>query len=208
MSVKFTILLLMVSSISFSQDFKKYFALTADINKPLSNVEFIKATSSRGAKFMYREKINEKFTAGLDLGFATYHDYLPPTAYDIPPATKIYTDVFGYVFNYTLTIAGEYYFVKDSWIMPFAGFGLGVSYSKLAQYYNIFGDEEKKVGGLFRPHLGTLMRFGKTSKFGAIFSTHLDYSTINSKTFEYKSFSNLGFQFGLFVMVTDKKIQL
>jgi hypothetical protein len=186
-------------NVALAQDFRKYYSIVFDANKPLSNKEYIDNISTRGAKFVYREFINERFTMGGELGFATYNDHLPPGVYGSNPA--VYAEVFSYVYNYTLTLSGEYYFVKNRWILPYAGLGLGVSYSRIDAYYNIFQDEEKKWGALIRPNAGVLMRFGKTSRWGASIGLHLDYSTIKSENFDYKNFSNLGLQAGLFVMI-------
>jgi hypothetical protein len=183
-----------------AQTFDKYYALVVDVNKPLSNTEFVKQISMRGAKFIYRESIGEKFSAGAEIGFATYNDYLPPTVYT-SGNKSIYTDLYTYVYNYTLAISGEYYFVTQSWIMPYAGLGLGVSYNRFTAYYNIFQDEDKAWGGLVRPHVGTLFKFGKRSAWGANLAIHLDYSTTKSEDWDYKNFSNVGLQAGLVYMM-------
>ena len=196
------ILVLLLSGLvshTFGQDFRKYYSVVADVNKPLSNKAFIGNTSTRGAKFVYREFISDKFAVGGELGFATYHDYVPPTQYGNNPT--LYTDIYSYVYNYTLTLSGEYYFVTNSWIMPYAGLGIGLSYSKIDAYFNIFQDEEKKWGALLRPNIGTLMRFGNKSRWGASIGIHLDYATIKSENFDYKNFTNVGLQGGLFVML-------
>ncbi len=182
-----------------AQFFDKYYSVVFDVNKPLSNTEFIKNTSTRGAKFIYREFINEKFSVGGEFGLATYNDYVPPAVYT-NGNTSIYTDFFGYAYNYSLTLSGEYYFITDKWIMPYAGFGFGAAYNRYTIFYNIYGDEDKKWGALFRPNVGTLMRFGKKTSWGATAGIHLDFSTAKSKDFDYKNFSNLGFQIGLVYM--------
>ena len=182
------------------QEFKKYYAVVTDVNKPLSNTEFLKKTSTRGAKFIYREFINEKLAMGGEVGFVTYNDYIPPTVYT-SGNTSIYTDLYSYVYHYSATLSGEYYFITNQWIMPYAGLGIGVAYNRLTAYYNIFQDEEKKWGALFRPNVGTLMRFGNKARWGATFGVHFDYSTIKSTDFDYKNFTNLGFQAGLMVII-------
>ena len=178
------------------QDFRKYYSVVFDMNMPLSNKDYIDNISTRGARFVYRESINNKFSVGGDLGFATYHDHLPPQTYT-NGNTTVFAELFTYVYNYTLSISGEYYFTEEKWIKPFAGFGLGACYNRYAFFYNVFADEDRVWGALFRPNVGTLMRFGNRSRLAARISVHFDYSTTKSADFDYNSFTNLGADAGI-----------
>ena len=180
------------------QYFDKYFGLVYDANKPLSNTEFIKNISRRGAKLIYREFINEKFCIGGEVGFATYNDYVPPAVYT-SDNVSIYTDIYGYVYNYTISLSGEYFFMTGK-VMPYVGFGLGAARNKFSAYYNVFENHEIKWGALIRPNVGALLRFGKKTSWGATAGLHLDYSTTKSVDFDYRNFSNIGFQVGLVYM--------
>jgi hypothetical protein len=180
----------------FTQDFRKYYAVVFDANLPLVNKEFIDNISTRGARFIYRESINNKFSAGAEIGFATYNDHLPPQAY-VNGNTTVFAELFTYVYNYTLTLSGEYYFTEEKWIKPFAGLGLGACYNRYAFFYNVFADEDRVWGALFRPNVGTLMRFGKNARLAARISVHFDYSTTKSTDFDYTSFVNLGADAGI-----------
>ena len=179
-----------------SQDFKKYYAIVFDANMPLSNKDFVDNISKRGARFIYREHINSKFSVGGDLGFATYNDRLPPQTYT-NGNTTVFAELFNYVYNYTLSLSGEYYFTEEKWIKPFAGLGIGMCYSRYTFYYNVFADQDRAWGGLVRPNVGTLLRFGKRSRLAARISIHFDYSTTKSADFDYNNFTNLGADAGL-----------
>ena len=183
-----------------SQDFKKYYALVFDANLPLSNKEFIDNYSTRGARFIYRENINNKFSVGGDIGFATYNDRLPPQTYT-NGNTTVFAELFTYVYNYSLSLSGEYYLTEEKWIKPFAGLGIGACYNRYTFYYNVFADEDRVWGALVRPNVGTLLRFGNQSRLAARISIHFDYSTTKSADFDYKSFTNLGADAGLTLII-------
>ncbi len=184
---------------SSAQSVTKYFGLVYDVNKPLSNKEFIDNISKRGAKLIYREYINEKFSVGGDLGFSHYQDYVPPMVY-MDGNTSIYTDLYGYVSNYSLTVSGDYSFFTNKILQPYVGLGIGATYSKLQAFYNVYGEEEGKWAALLRINAGALLRFGKLSSWGALAGFHFGTSTLRSSNFEYKNFSDLGFQVGLVYM--------
>lgn len=183
-----------------SQDFKKYYAVVFDANKPLTNKEFINNPSTRGGRFIYRESINNRFSAGGEIGFATYNDHLPPQTYPSGSST-VFAELFTYAYNYSLTISGEYYFTEGMWIKPFVGFGLGAAYNRYTSFYNVFADSDGVWGALFRPNAGALMRFGKKSRWAGRVSTHFDYSTTKSPNFDYNSFINVGVDAGITLIV-------
>ena len=195
----FIFLLVLIIFPLHSQDFKKYYAVVWDVNQPLSNKDFVNNTSTRGGRFIYRESINNRFSVGGDLGFATYHDHLPPQVYASGNGS-IYAELFTYVYNYSLSISGEYYFTEAFWLKPFAGFGIGASFNRYSSFYNVYGDTDRVWGALFRPHAGALIRFGNKSRWAARVSAHYDWATTRSENFGYKNFSNLGADVGIVFM--------
>jgi len=58
--------------------YDKYFGAGPIASVPLSNRDFIDNRSLRGARFFYRELINDRVSAGFDLSYLAYDDYLPP----------------------------------------------------------------------------------------------------------------------------------
>jgi hypothetical protein len=180
-----------------AQVYSKYFAATLDINKPILNKEFINKFSQNSYKLIYREFITERLTVGGELGMATYSDYIPPYVY-VQDNTSIYTDIYPYVYNYSIALSGEYFFTTDKIVMPYAGFGLGAAYNQFTMYYNVFQQQDSRWGAMVRPHAGAIFRFGKESNWGLISDVHLDYATTKSEDTDYnKGFANVGLQLGL-----------
>jgi hypothetical protein len=179
------------------QYYSKYFAIAADFNKPIVNKEFINKISQRSIKLVYREFITDRFTVGGELGMATYNDYIAPYVY-VNDNTSIYTDIYSYVYNYTIAISGEYFFTTEKIVMPYAGFGLGAAYNQFTMYYNVFQQQDNRWGAMARPHAGAIIRFGKKSNWGVMTDVHLDYATTKSEDTDYDNgFANIGLQVGL-----------
>lgn len=180
-----------------------YFYLNWDINKPISNTDWLGSTSSAGGKIGYRFfpfENSERISLGVDYSWTTLAEYAPKeTFYNSTGA--ITTDYFKYVYNHGVVVSGQYNFdIGSDLFFPYAGLGLGANWNKYNLFYNIYTEEEKKVGFLARPEAGMLARFGTTRSMGAMFAVHLDYSTNKSDDYGYSNFSTVGFQLGIILM--------
>ncbi|HYG03810.1 MAG TPA: outer membrane beta-barrel protein [Chryseosolibacter sp.] len=190
------ILLTFLSTSAFAQG--QYFYLTLDFAKPLANTEWIGDMATRGARVGYRSFINDKISAGLDLGWNTYDQYNPTETRETGN-TAITTDYFKYIYSYSATVSGQYNFEvgEGDRFHPYAGLGLGAVNQQHAIYYNIYHDSERSWGFLARPEAGILVRLSRYGSFGLMGAIHYDYSTNKSPKFNYGSFSALGFQLGI-----------
>jgi opacity protein-like surface antigen len=176
--------------------FDKYYGFGPMVSLPLSNRSFIDKTSLRGARFFYREMLNEYVSAGLDLSYAGYNDYTPPAVYT-SPGSAVYTDLYSYVDQYAVSVSGEYNFSPYKRFMPYVGFGLGAAHTNIRLYYNIYDDAESKWSVLIRPYAGLMMRFSKRSSWGAFANVLMDYSTLRAPDYDYKGFSSVALQAGI-----------
>jgi hypothetical protein len=193
----FSVLLLLITIVgAFSQE--KYFYINLDVNKPLSNTEWIGNTSASGIRGGYRFFINPRISAGLDLGWTTYDQYRDTETYQTGTGAMT-TDYFKYIYNYSAVISGQYNFpVGDrERFFPYAGLGLGANKNNYVLYYNIYEDEDRSWGFLARPEAGILVKFGTRRSLGAMAAVHYDFATNKSDMFEYSNFSTVGFQIGL-----------
>jgi hypothetical protein len=192
----FLILLLFQVGVCHAQD--KYYYVALDVNTPLSNTSWISSTSARGLKAGVRQFINEKFSAGVDLGFTTFSQYVPVETTQTGTGA-VTTDYFRYIYSYSLVASGQYNFkVGDGQtFFPYAGIGLGANNNDYVLYYNAYRDTDSGWGFLARPEAGMLIKFTKRNAVGAILAVHYDYSTNKSEVFDYSNFSTIGFRVGL-----------
>ena len=181
---------------------QNYFYIGWDINQPLTNTTWLGRTSTKGGKIGYRGFLNnERISIGGDFNWTTYDEYAPKETF-WQESGAITTDYFKYIYQYGLTLSGQYYFpVGDhEHFFPYAGLGLGANYNKYKIFYNIYSDEDDGWGFLARPEAGMLVRFGSRRSVGLMAAVHYDYSTNRSERFNYSSFSSWGFQVGAIFM--------
>jgi hypothetical protein len=190
-------LLLLLSGVSFAQE--KYFYLTLDINKTLSNPTWIDDVSARGVRAGYRAFITPAFSAGLDVSWTSFNQYDPTKTIERSTGA-ITTDYFRYAYTYSIAASGQYNFRGDDQdrFIPYLGLGLGAANNEYVLYYNVYTEREQSWAFLARPEAGVLVKIGRS--IGAMATLHYDYSTSKSEKFNYDNFSTIGFQIGLILM--------
>jgi hypothetical protein len=190
------VLLLITAQTGFAQD--KFFYLTLDVNKPLSNTAWISDGSARGARLGYRAFITPRISAGLDIGWTAFDQYHSVRTIENPTGAFT-TDYFNHVYSYSLAVSGQYNFRvgDEETFFPYAGIGLGANTNEYVMYYNIYDDRERLWGFLARPEAGIIIKFGARKSVGAMAAVHFDYSTNKSPRFDYEDFNTVGFQVGL-----------
>lgn len=197
-------ILVLVLSLTFlhAQAQDNYGYLSWNLNVPLSNTEWLDATSSAGGKLGFRFMLRDtRFSVGVDFNWATYDQYEPTQTFE-EPGGSITTDYFKYVYNYGIVVSGQYNVPLDDneRFYYYGGLGLGANSNTYSLYYNIYEESYRKTGFLVRPEAGLIARFGRRRSFGAIAAVHYDFSTNQIKEFNYTNFSNVGFQLGLVLM--------
>lgn len=179
---------------------ERYFYANFDLNTPKSNTAWLRDGTANGLKAGYRFFLNERFSVGADLGFASYDQYFPKQTF-VRPDGATTTDYFNYITSYNLAISGQYNLpLKSELIYPYVGVGLGVASLEYVQYYNVFTDTDRSWGFLARPEAGVLVRLFKRKSVGLMGAVHYDYATNKSDNYNYSNFTNIGVQFGVMFM--------
>lgn len=177
--------------------YDRFFYVSLDVNKPLTNTNWIGDVSALGVKLGFRKMINQRFSAGFDGNWATYHQYQEPVTI-MTSSGAVHTDYFKYVYTYGLTVTGQFYLKPvdgSSKILPYVGLGLGAANHEFVVFYNIYRDSESKWGFIARPEAGVLFPFSR--KIGVMAAIHYDYATSKPESYDYNGFSNVGLQVGL-----------
>jgi hypothetical protein len=199
MKIVFITGVLFIGGSAMAQD--KYFYVTLDVSKPLSNTSWTDDVSARGARVGYRSFITEKISAGIDLGWNVFDEYKPRQTFETGSGA-VTTDYFNYIYSYSVALSGQYNFTvgNDEKIFPYVGLGLGAAHQEYTKYYNFYSENETAWGFLARPEAGIMITLNERRSIGALAAIHYDYSTNRIKNYDYKGFSALGFQIGLAFM--------
>ena len=182
---------------------ENYFYINWNGNIPLSSKEYIDDASGRGAKIGFRKFVGaeRRFSVGADFNWAQYDEYKPRETF-VNESGAITTDYFNYIYQYGLTVSGQYYFPlgeKDRFF-PYVGLGLGANRNEYNVYYNIYTDTDNVFGFLARPEAGIFVTIGERKRMGVMVAVHYDYSTNKSDMVDYDNFSSVGVQAGIVLL--------
>ncbi len=200
MKLKLIILLLSITPAAVAQVGESAFHVSWVTMKP-TYTDYVGKTSSRGFNVGFTKFINERFGAGLSGSYSVLDDYVPRQTYEFPGGA-ITTDIFNYMYFYTLTANGQYYFKTEGLFVPYASLSAGAAFTEYTIFYNAYSDSDTKTSFNLRPELGALYRFQKYSTLGMKAAISYDYVTNKSEYFDLKNFSALSFQIG-FVLFND-----
>jgi hypothetical protein len=178
----------------------------------MSNTNYVSQFSTTGFKLGFRKRLTDedKLWVGGDFGESVYNQYVPYQAYNFGTGA-IATDLYHYAYNYNLTVNIDYFFFPmEKLFVPYVGLGIGASYIKFAEYYNIYSTTADSWGFLARPEVGFLVGYKQNSPWRLKAAAHFDYSSntynfYNNTNFiatsSYQSFINAGFQIGIVKMM-------
>lgn len=203
MKTNYLLLIVFLCPIFGAEAQENYFYINWNGNLPLSSTDYIDDASGRGAKIGFRKFVGaeRRFSVGADFNWAQYDEYKPRETF-LNESGAITTDYFNYIYQYGLTLSGQYYFPlgeKDRFF-PYVGLGLGANRNEYTVYYNIYTDTDNVFGFLARPEAGIVVRIGERRRMGVMAAVHYDYSTNKSDMVDYDNFSSVGIQVGIVML--------
>ncbi len=196
MKVKgFIIVLTLFSSVAYGQIGETAFHFNWTTIVP-TYTGFVSNTSSQGMRIGFTKFVNERFGFGIEGGYTVLNDYVPRQTYEFPGGAFT-TDIYNYMYYYTLAANGQYYFKTSGLFVPYASLAFGAGITEYAIFYNVYSDSDNKTGLLIRPELGAMYRFSAYSGMGLKAAVGMDYATNKSDYFDLKNFSGISFQVGI-----------
>jgi outer membrane protein len=190
------IFFILIGTCALAQYNSSAFSVGWNTLKPLSDKEFTSKTSSAGMRIGYSKFVNERFGFGIEGGFNTLDDYVPRQTYEYPGGA-LTTDLYYYLYYFTLMANAQYYFVQGKNFIPYASLGMGVAFSEYQIYYNVYNEGDSQTSFAVRPEIGTLFRVKEYARWGLKSSVSYDFATNKSDQFEVDNFSGINFLIGI-----------
>jgi len=170
------------------------FGFTLNVLKP-TYTDYVGQTSS-GFRVGYTRFNTEKFGWGFDVAYNTLNDYVPRQTYTYPGGA-ITTDIFNYMYYFTLMLNGQYYYRPTNRLIPYAALGAGLNATRYTLFYNVYQESDEKVGWAVRPEAGLIFRVKEYSAVGLKAALSWEYASNRSKAYNIDNFSALALQVGL-----------
>jgi hypothetical protein len=181
---------------SKAQSFDQLITFGWDVNIPMGSDKYVDDISWAGAKFEFRKMIDEKMSLGFDLSWNSYYTYVPTQTFHLNASTDATTDAFKYLYTLPMAITAHWYFETPGIFIPYVGAGMGAVYSQPKLYFNIYEVNEENWGFLFRPEVGTIIKFDPTGDIGLMLGARYSWSTNEEPIFKITDLKALGFNLG------------
>ncbi len=195
---KLPIIFALISStvIIFAQPADGAFNLTLNIQQPLYK-EFV-GNSSLGMRVGYSRFSSAKFGLGIEAAYNTLNDYVPRQTYTYPGGA-ITTDIFNYMYYFTLLANAQYYYQASDRLIPYASLGAGLAITRYTLFYNVYSEGDNNRSWVVRPEAGLIYRVRQYSAIGLKSALSWEYAGNKSDAYALKNFSALAFQLGIVI---------
>ncbi|MCS6974423.1 MAG: outer membrane beta-barrel protein [Cyclobacteriaceae bacterium] len=192
----FLMVLLLMPAAALAQPAEGAFNLTLNIQQPLYK-DFV-GKSSAGMRVGYTRFSSEKFGWGIEAAYNTLNDYVPRQTYTYPGGA-ITTDIFNYMYYFTLLANAQYYFRASDRLVPYVSLGAGLAVTRYTLYYNVYEEGDNNRSWVVRPETGIIFRIRPYSALGLKSALSWEYAGNKSEAYDIKNFSALAFQLGIVV---------
>lgn len=172
------------------------FNVTLNIQQPLYK-EFV-GNSSVGMRIGYTRFSSAKFGWGIEAAYNTLNDYVPRQTYTYPGGA-ITTDIFNYMYYFTLLANAQYYYKASDRLIPYASLGAGLAITRYTLFYNVYSEGDNNRSWVVRPEAGLIFRVRQYSSLGLKSALSWEYAGNKSDAYALKDFSALSFQLGLVI---------
>ncbi len=176
-----------------------YFNIDWQLNIPLGD-HFADRVSGWGMNFEGGYTIAPCFSLGLFLSYHTNNQYLDRRTIEISSGSAVTTDQQHSMFQLPFGISSRYALPSAAnTFFPYLGFKLGVAYSEMTSYYNIFEDSASRWGFYMSPEVGATIYPISPQQFGIHMAIYYSYATNSGTVLGYSqnSLNNLGLRLGL-----------
>lgn len=168
---------------------------------PLTDKTFTGQTSTTGFRIGFVKAMNDRLGFGLEGSYNTLDDYVPRSTYEFPGGS-ITTDVYNYLYYFTIMGNMHYYFRQGERLIPYTSLGMGIAFSEYRIFYNVYEDSDSRQSFVVRPEVGTLFRLKEYSSWALKTSLSYEYATNKSEYFEVDNLSGVNVMIGV-VLFTD-----
>ncbi len=174
------------------------FNIAWDVNVPVGD-NFINATSWYGGKVEFRQFVKENVSVGLEVNWSSLYEYKPRKTYPITNG-DVTTDAYKYLYMLPINVNAHYYFGNNPIIRPYAGVGIGATYSQQDIFFSDWELYDDNWGFLIRPEIGAIIKFTERSQVGLLVGVRYNYSTNKQTDFNMNGINTLSFQLGVSFM--------
>ena len=195
--VLITIIILLAGVINTSAQMGEL-RMTASIAGATPSGDFrdvVDKTSLRGADVNILYGINDKFSAGLNIGFQDFYQKFPRSVYKLSDGSDISAVLTNSIQTLPILATAKYSFLPQARVQPYATAGVGGAIVLSKQYIGEYPNETNKFSFAAKPGAGVYIPFRKQGEVGV--NLGVNYNYIAYKQDDISNLSYIGFTIGI-----------
>ena len=195
--VLITIIILLAAVIQTSAQ-RGELRMTASIAGTTPSGDFkdvVDKTSLRGADVTILYGINDKFSAGLNIGFQDFYQKFPRSVYKLSDGSDISAVLTNSIQTLPILATAKYSFLPQARVQPYATAGVGGAIVLSKQYIGEYPNETNKFSFAAKPGVGVYIPFRKQGEVGV--NLGVNYNYIAYKQDDISNLSYIGFTIGI-----------
>jgi outer membrane protein W len=157
--------------------------------------DLVDKTSFRGAEATVLYGINDRFSAGLNIGFQDFYQKFPRALYKLEDGSDISAVLTNSVQAIPFLATVRYNFMPDARVQPYASAGAGGAAIINTQFIGEYSNEYNKISFAAKPGVGIYIPFRKTGEAGL--NLGVNYTYIPYKLDNISNLSYIGFTIGI-----------
>jgi len=143
------------------------FSFNYNLSFPMGDFnDFISSIGYRGWNFELYGVINDNLAVGGSVGWYAFNEKFDRSTYYFDNGA-LTSEVYNYFYSIPLKVVAHYYFAPDAFVQPFAGLGLGTTYSEKRREIGFYYVDSKLWNFIVSPEVGVIVPFGDMSEWGA-----------------------------------------
>jgi opacity protein-like surface antigen len=163
--------------------------------------DLVDKTSFRGADITFLYGINDRLSAGLNIGFQDFYQKFPRALYKLEDGSDISAVITNSVQTIPFLATVRYNFMPGARIQPYASAGAGGAAIVNRQFIGEYSNEYNKISFAAKPGAGVYMPFRKTGEAGL--NLGVNYTYIPYKENNISNLSYIGFTIGIAFPMRD-----
>ena len=195
--IKIVIIILLAGVINTSAQ-RGELRMTASIAGATPSGDFrdvVDKTSLRGADVTILYGINDKFSAGLNIGFQDFYQKFPRSVYKLSDGSDISAVLTNSIQTLPILATAKYSFLPQARVQPYATAGVGGAIVLNRQYIGEYPNETNKFSFAAKPGVGVYIPFRKQGEVGV--NLGVNYNYIAYKQDDISNLSYIGFTIGI-----------
>ena len=195
--IKIVIIILLAGVINTSAQ-RGELRMTAGIAGATPSGDFknvVDKTSLRGADVTILYGINDKFSAGLNIGFQDFYQKFPRSVYKLSDGSDISAVLTNSIQTLPILATAKYSFLPQARVQPYATAGVGGAIVLSKQYIGEYPNETNKFSFAAKPGVGVYIPFRKQGEVGV--NLGVNYNYIAYKQDDISNLSYIGFTIGI-----------